>query len=470
MSRKSFVWSTVGALAMAFAAPAFAHTTTCNGNRINANQKGSLLIYSKVEIKWDADGNLTQDTFIDVSNDADTDEVDVEAYFVNGDKPLEEVCVGDPCVDIIQEEEPGWNRIDCRFVLTKNQPAWFSAANGGDICPQGFSALDVNGPGRPDPEVGMQGRVLRGFIVMYAVGFNRDTNRYEEIRWNHLKGDALIVNYANGTAWEYNAYSARALGCAANGCFLPTPGSLALDGIEYDSGYDRLLVDFYATGSDAFSLEDNEVGIDSDLTLHPLDLDVRQDGHGALLTKAEFEVFNENEVKLSGLRRCICCWDQEMFSNYVRNGGIPNYFVRNRLGTDKGMARIDGVRSIQEECDYCDICGIEPRISQETGPGIIDFLDICEVNFTQDTSLLGLVTKFLTFENGDQATAGMNLVGVGCESAEILHDIQEGTDEARDGSREGFGRTGSSKGGSTKGGTIDRTGSVRGDVVETSPE
>jgi len=470
MSRKPFVWSIVGALAMAFAAPAFAQSTTCNGNRINANQKGSLLIYSKVEIKWDADGNLTQDTFIDVSNDADTDSVDVEAYFINGDRPLEEICVGEPCVDIIQEAEPGWNAIDCRFELTKNQPAWFSAANGGDICPQGFSALDVEGPGRPDPDEGMQGRVLRGFIVMYAVDFNVERNQYEEIRWNHLKGDALIVNYANGTAWEYNAYSARAL-LGANGAFLPTPGNIALDGIEYDSGYDRLLVDFYATASpSALGLDNNNVGLDSDLTLHPLDLDVRQDGEGALLTKAEFEVFNENEVKLSGLRRCICCWDQEMFSNYVRNGGIPNYFLRSRLGTDKGMARIDGVATIVEECNYCEICGTEPRLHPEVGGGIIDFIDVCEINVTQYTSLLGLVTKFLSFETGDLATAGMNLVGVGCESATIWHDIQEGTDEARDGSREGFGRTGSTKNAGTKGGTIDRTGSVRGDVVETSPE
>jgi len=359
MSRKPFVFSIVGALAAAFAAPAMAQNF-----RINANQKGSVLIYSKVEIKWDAAGNLTQDTFIDVSNDADTGDVDVQAYFINGDMPLEEICTGDPCTDIIQEEEPGCNRIDCRFLLTKNEPAWFSAANGGPKCPQGFTALDPDGPGRPDPETGMQGRVLRGFIVMWATKFNPaagplsggvPVGEYHEIRWNHLKGDALIVNYINGTAWEYNAWAAAAR-AVPHGAFTGTPGEINLDGIEFDGGYDRLLVDFYGTGTHAFDIEGNEVGLDSDLTLHPTDVDLRQDGEGPVLTKAEFEVFNQNEVKLSGLRRCICCWDQEMFSNYTQRVGIPNYFLRNRLGTDKGNARVDGVESVVEECNYCDIC------------------------------------------------------------------------------------------------------------------
>jgi len=473
MSRKPFVFSIVGALAAAFAAPAMAQY------RINANQKGSVLIYSKVEIKWDAQGNLTQDTFIDVSNDADTGDVDVQAYFINGDKPLEEICTGDPCTDIIQEEEPGCNRINCRFLLTKNEPAWFSAANGGAKCPQGFTALDPDGPGRPDPETGMQGRVLRGFILMWATKFNPNAGplsggtpvgEYHEFRWNHLKGDALIVNYVNGTAWEYNAWAAQARN-VPHGQFTGTPGVINLDGIEFDGGYDRLLVDFYATGTHAFDIEGNEVGLDSDLTLHPTDVDLRQDGFGPVLTKAEFEVFNQNEVKLSGLRRCICCWDQEMFSNYTQRVGIPNYFLRNRLGTDKGNARVDGVESIQQECNYCEVCGILPRIDEDFGGNPIpNIIDLCALNFTKSTALLGLVTKFLSFETGDKATAGMNLVGTGDQASAILYDVQRGNGEARDGGRDSVGRTGSSKGTGAKGTTTDRSSSLRSDVVETSPE
>lgn len=454
MSRKPYVWSLVGALSLAFAAPSMAQS-----QRISANQKGSLLIFSKVEIKWDANGAIIQDTFVDVSNDADGGGVDVQAYFINGDRPLEELCTGNPCTDIIQEAEPGWNRIDCRFHLTKNEPAWFSAAKGGPKCPQGFTALDSDGPGRPDPDTGMTTRILRGYIVMWATAFNPNSNRYEEIRWNHLKGDAVIVNYTNGTAWEYNAWAAQARN-VAHGGFLPTPGELSLDGSEYDSGFDKLLLDFYGTGTEALSSEDVDVALDSDLTLHAIDVDLRQDNDGPVLTKAEFEVFNQNESKLSGLRRCICCWDQEMFSNYVRVVGIPNYFLRRNLGTDKGAARIDGMAST--ECNFCDICGMEPP--HKTAGGDYG----CWRDYSKNASLLGLATKFLSFSTGDEATAGMNLVGVDYQSGVILHDLGTGTGESRTGDRDTVGRTSTSKS-SDKTGTDGRDAGVR-SAVETAGE
>jgi hypothetical protein len=169
-----------------------------------------------------------------------------------------------------------------------------------------------------------------------------------------------------------------------------------------------------------------------------------------VLTKAEFEVFNQNEVKLSGLRRCICCWDQEWFSDYVRHAGIPNYFLLERLGTDKGQARIDGVAST--ECDYFETCGVAPR-----RPEIADFAMVTELwppyNFSRDTALLGLATKRLVFEGATEAVerAGMNLVGTGeqvtavelngtvdrallpaivLRGSTICYDIPRGTDES----------------------------------------
>ena len=54
--------------------------------RVSASIKGSLLVYPKVEIRWDADGNVTQDTFITLLNDSPSD-VAVQLYFVNGDPP-----------------------------------------------------------------------------------------------------------------------------------------------------------------------------------------------------------------------------------------------------------------------------------------------------------------------------------------------------------------------------------------------
>ncbi|MCP4590202.1 MAG: hypothetical protein GY842_05635, partial [bacterium] len=46
--------------------------------------KGSLLIFPKVELRWDASGQLIQDTFIDLTNDY-PDDVRVRVYYVNGD-------------------------------------------------------------------------------------------------------------------------------------------------------------------------------------------------------------------------------------------------------------------------------------------------------------------------------------------------------------------------------------------------
>ena len=59
-------------------------------------EKGSVLIFPKVEIRWDWCGNVIQDTFIDLTNDYPGD-VLVQMYFVNGDPPAPAAlprCVG----------------------------------------------------------------------------------------------------------------------------------------------------------------------------------------------------------------------------------------------------------------------------------------------------------------------------------------------------------------------------------------
>ena len=57
-------------------------------DRGSASEKGSLVIYPKVELRWNAAGDtLIQDTFIDLTNDYPED-VKVQMYFINGDAPL----------------------------------------------------------------------------------------------------------------------------------------------------------------------------------------------------------------------------------------------------------------------------------------------------------------------------------------------------------------------------------------------
>jgi len=217
--------------------------------RASSTQKGSLIFWPLVEIKWNARGQLIQDTVLDLTND-NSDYVQVQLYLVNGDEPLAAVVDGNPPV-ILERAHPGWNNVDVQFGLTANQPTYWSAATGLPTGVSPFPALDPGAPpGRPDADPSNPGgRVLRGFVVGWAVD-----SAGHEIRWNHLKGDAVLINYAETTAWEYNAWSFRCVSGADTGeACDATPGQLNLDGVEYDSGPDHLLLDFIAAGSEALS-------------------------------------------------------------------------------------------------------------------------------------------------------------------------------------------------------------------------
>jgi hypothetical protein len=56
--------------------------------RGSATEKGSLVIWSAVELRWNRLGMLVQDTFLSLTNDYPED-VKVQLYFINGDPPLE---------------------------------------------------------------------------------------------------------------------------------------------------------------------------------------------------------------------------------------------------------------------------------------------------------------------------------------------------------------------------------------------
>jgi hypothetical protein len=461
MSRKPFVLALVGCMTAALAGSAAAQ------NRVSASQKGSVLIYSKIEIKWENVGGqweVIQDTFLDMANDF-PENVRVKGYLINGDTELEEICGGEPedCVNmLIQEEEPGWNTANCAFTLTGNQPSFWSAAqgftgdlafgNGGFTC-QSFTLLDPIGPGRPDLESGDPDnfRVLRGYAIFWAEGLfplqvpppGGDTHVFLPINWNHLKGDAVIVNYKYGTAWEYNAWAFRALvGVRGEPTTLETPfGSqwmarLALDGIVYDAAFSSLLLDFYGTGSTALSGGGVDVVVDTDLTVHAVSADVRQDGCGPVLTKVEAEIWNEFETKFSGTRRCVCCWDQTMLDDWVRSVSVPNHFTRSALRTDKGKARLVGLASV--ECDYESLCGPTAALKRFR-PGCQQPSSTAGLLQSENAALLGLATKFLAFDGADEyeATAGMNLVGMGEMRADIVYMLQTAGSTLRDGSDDG---------------------------------
>lgn len=348
--------------------------------RMDTSRKGSLLVYSNVEVRWDAGGNVIQDTFLELTNDY-PDSVAVQLYFLNGDAP--------------SAIEPGWNKLDNVIYLTQDEATYWSAASG---LPKGvspWSALDPGPPpGRPDVDVPGT-RVLRGVVYAWAVDrFNG------QIRWNHLSGKAMIVNYQDTSAAEYPVWAAQAMG-VEHGARVGLGGVLRLNGLDYEQAPDQLILDFVASGSVAFSGGGALVGVDTDLTLHPVSVDFRQETAGPVLTKARFDIWNENEVRFSNTEVCVNCWHQQLLSAYA---SIPNHFLLGNLQTNKGKARIDGIAS-QAVC----------------GPQSIN------------AALIGVAVRELGFDGGQRrGLTAEALVGAGDEAAQILYDVLTGPSEVRE--------------------------------------
>jgi len=385
-----------------------------------------LLIFPKVELRWDAAGKLTQDTFLTLVNDF-TKDVDVKLYFVNGDAPTEGIYADDLQTQLVERAHNGWNQVDCGIELTENESLYLSMATGAGGC-QRFTILDPGTPpGRPNLEPD-GGRVLRGFVIAFAT--DDDQN---EISHNHLTGHADIINYELRSAWEYQSYAFQAINPSTGTWTDGTPGELSLDGLEYDYAFNTLLFDFYAVGSTALSNGGTTVMLDTDLTLHPVSVDLRQDSCGPIITKAHFDIWNANEDFRSGTARCITCWDQTLLSAYSVDNGLDNHFILADLGSDKGKARIDGMQSFE-----CDNLFVPPNLQD----AVLQYLLLHDregcyytINDSQFASLLGVAAKVLSFSGGatGRTWAGMNLVGAGIESAQILFDIPGGPEQATTG-------------------------------------
>ena len=354
----------VGVVCLAvLASGAFAQT------RVSATEKGSLLVYPKVEVRWNASGFLVQDTFITLNNDFNAD-VAVQLYFVN------ENCT----------------RVDNVITLTHNQPVYWAASCGE---PLGVSPWSVLGDPIPDPE-GSGDMILRGYILAWAVNANG-----QEIRWNHLFGGATIINYRGNTAWEYLAYAFQVVDATvANGDQSGTPGVLNLNGAEYAYGFQYLLLDFFASGSLAFSGDGRIIVNDTDLTLMIVTNDLRQETTGPFTTKAVFQIWNQDEVGFSGMEFCFTKFNEELLSH---RGG---HFLVSNLQTNKGRARINGVKSDT-------VCGVETH--------------------SDAYSLLGVQSKVLSIAGDGRALTGGNLAGSGTMAATIQYDVPQPPPETRRG-------------------------------------
>lgn len=220
-----------------------------NSDRATISEKGSFLSFPRVEVKLDAAGRLIQDTIIGLYNDGPMS-VDVQTYLIDGDQ----------CVFA-----------DAAFTLTKNQPTYWSVFTGQ---PQGANQFPSISPGCRDTDpLNPGGRIFRGYLILWAV----DPSTLNEIRFNHLKGEALVINYAEGSAYEYNAWAFGAIagGGINKAPLLPPFGQLDFDGIEYDAAPDKLLLDFYSSGTILEFEPGQGVSVDTDLTLWAVWKDLR---------------------------------------------------------------------------------------------------------------------------------------------------------------------------------------------------
>jgi len=207
-------------------------------SRASTTQKGSLLVYPKVEVKWNSAGEVIQDTFIEMTNDYHAG-VEVQFFLVDGD-----MCV----------------LLDNRIMLTGNEPCYWSVASG---MPKGVAPITALGPACPDPDPdNPYGTRIRGYIVAWAV-----TNWGQEIRWNHLQGGAVIMHYGQEVAWEYTPWAFAAVAGSHGSTLLNPPYVMDLDGVEYDAAPGALLLDFYAPTAILGSGEESHAIIDTDLTL-----------------------------------------------------------------------------------------------------------------------------------------------------------------------------------------------------------
>ncbi|MCP3902959.1 MAG: PKD domain-containing protein [Planctomycetes bacterium] len=295
----------------------------------------------------------------------------------------------------------GWNYYDNAITLTGDQPVYWSLLSGQPAGLAPFTALDPgNPPGRPAND-GTGDRVLRGWVLAWPV-----QNTGEEIKWNHLAGNGTIVNHRDGYAWEYNSFNYPVVDDLVDqGAQSGTPGVLNLDGMEFAQSPSMLLFNFQAVGSQVLS-GPRQVTTNTDLTLHPVDADLRDEGDGPVTTKAVMSIWNMNEVKFSGTQRCITCWDQTLLSDY----SAP-HFELDVLQTDHGKARVDGVES-----SWCDV---------DVDPGDGPLGGHPDDVVSQDAALLGVISRILTFDAGagGYAAHGTNVIGMGYEQSVIEYDM-----------------------------------------------
>jgi len=264
MFKKTVIFSVAVALIMLglFVDPSAAQVTSIS-------KRGSLLIFPKIKT-YSRDIGIV-DTIITIGNDSSSPTW-VKCYWMDKDQ----------------------NPSDFEIYLTANQAIWFTAW-------QGYGTVDVS-------EFGDN---KTGELKCWAVDIDPPAQYSTEIlkKFNFLYGSAVLVQSDPfPAAFEYQAW-------AFNANNLPSPaGPINLNGNEYDYCPAYLAYNFYAydgwVGIDygsEFPWDHLAVAGNSYLSLSPCQQDLRQD-RSPVCTKAQFNIWNENEVKFTGAYQCVKCY------------------------------------------------------------------------------------------------------------------------------------------------------------------
>jgi hypothetical protein len=241
----------VGLEGVALAGPAVAVT--------NGEMKASLLVWPEISVSSKR-GVVEAETIITIFNDGP------ESVYLH-------------CFWMDEIQVPS----DFEFEITRFQTVWFKASDGGGM--SGSKAVEVS------PFHGRHGE-LKCFAV---------NDEDVPITKNTLTGTATILDFVDGTAIGYNAYGFKRSGDAG------TPGVLSLNGTEYDQCPAYLLGTFMLDGASFADKQYTVTAGTSKLTLVPCEQDLRQD-RLPVYAKANFTVWDEDEVSATGAYLCFKCW------------------------------------------------------------------------------------------------------------------------------------------------------------------
>lgn len=381
--------ATILTLAVALVMSGFIGFASAAQNVANTTQKGSLLMFPKIEV------SPYKDTIIEINNDYNKG-IDLQCFWVNS-----------------LQEPDGFS-----LTLKANQPVWFSAADGegtAGVRVTPFNKAEMELPVSTDGQCPSYVGMLQCFAVLGD----------QPVSHNHLYGSAMIVDLQGGNAVEYNSWNFTARG-VAQGKAVGSIGKLELKGSNggYDACPQYLASDFVSANGKLEAAETEIYGLGTGITLVPCIQDLRQDREPTF-TKAKFDIWSEYGTKYSGAYKCIKCYFDgvlhemfpvpDPFSVFADDDEIPigdftiyigaygaEKFTEASLHTAKGRFRVQGISStVCENARYGQYC---PWLEVDA-TAYFQAAGIGPIGSSQACPLLGLVFKAFSF-NGESGLLG----------------------------------------------------------------